>query len=91
MAHLYLRREAAQGSPCVPSAVCRPEAKPTPFQARPELYGAFSVVDDVKGKASTQIKSGKLELYTPTYYASCTVGGLMACVRISCFYFPFSL
>jgi solute carrier family 25 phosphate transporter 3 len=90
MAHLYPRKEAVLGSPYVTAAVSRPEAKPTPFQARPELYGAYSVVDDVKSKASAQAKSGKLELYTPTYYASCTVGGLMACVRIPCFPVPFS-
>ncbi|XP_044714900.1 mitochondrial carrier protein [Hirsutella rhossiliensis] len=70
-------------------------ARPTPYQARPELYGAFSAVDDAKGKANklgneaarefekasaaAQAKTGKMELYSGKFYAACTVGGLMAC------------
>ncbi|TQV95858.1 phosphate carrier protein [Cordyceps javanica] len=69
---------------------------PTPYQARPELYGAaFSVVDDAKDKAkqlSAQAQrefdkaavkakpsTGKMELYSGSYYAACTFGGLLAC------------
>ena len=64
--------------------------------ARPELYSAFSVADDSKAKASqlsnaavkelekassaAQAKTGKIELYSYQYYASCTFGGLLACV-----------
>lgn len=70
--------------------------KATPYQARPELYGAFSVVDDAKdkakelsaeaqkefNKAASQAKAStsKMELYSPSYYAACTFGGLLACV-----------
>ena len=57
---------------------------------------AWSTVDDVKDKASqltseaakeyeaaskkAQSKAGKIELYSPKYYAACTFGGLLACV-----------
>lgn len=73
-----------------------PQTKPTPYQARAELYGAWSVVDDAKSKAqklskeaqaefdkassATLAKTGKIELYSGKYYAACTVGGLLACV-----------
>ena len=66
------------------------------YQARPEVYGAFSVVDDTKEKAqklsaeaakefekasaTAQAKTGNIEMYTPKYYAACTFGGLLACV-----------
>lgn len=67
------------------------------YQARADLYSAFSVTDDAKDKAqhlseaavkeyekassSAQAKVGKIELYSPKYYATCTLGGLVACVR----------
>jgi hypothetical protein len=55
---------------------------PTPFQARPEMFAAYSVVEDTKRKVEAVAKSnsGKLELFSPQYYAACTVGGMMACV-----------
>ncbi|KAI0383757.1 mitochondrial phosphate carrier protein [Hypomontagnella monticulosa] len=67
--------------------------KATPYQARPELYMAYSVVDDAKNKAqklsaeaqqefnkASQAAAPKqLELYTPTFYAAATFGGLLAC------------
>jgi solute carrier family 25 phosphate transporter 3 len=72
------------------------EPQRTPLQARSELYPAWSIVDDAKNKASklsaeaakefekasakAQAKAGKIELYTPKYYAACTFGGLLACV-----------
>ncbi|KAK8088369.1 hypothetical protein PG997_003330 [Apiospora hydei] len=78
------------GSPASPR-----RSQATPYQARPELYGAFSVVDDAKNKAkklsseaqaefdkasaATKAKTGQLELYSPGYYAACTFGGMMAC------------
>jgi len=68
----------------------------SPYQGRIELYSAFSVVDDAKGKAkklsaeataefekasaAAQAKTGKIELYSGAYYAACTFGGLLACV-----------
>lgn len=74
----------------------RAHGTPTPYQARPELYGAFSVVDDAKDKArqlsaeaqrefdraavKAKPSAGKMELYSGSYYAACTFGGLLACV-----------
>jgi solute carrier family 25 (mitochondrial phosphate transporter), member 3 len=71
-------------------------SKPTPLQARSELYPAWSVVDAAKDKANklsaeatkefekasakAQAKAGHIELYTAKYYAACTFGGLLACV-----------
>jgi solute carrier family 25 phosphate transporter 3 len=79
----------------------RPQNKPnasgpTPYQARLELYPAYSIVDDAKNKAhklsaeaakdfeaasqKAQAKAGKIELYSGKYYAACTFGGMLACV-----------
>nr|XP_036585549.1 uncharacterized protein CTRU02_04410 [Colletotrichum truncatum]KAF6795600.1 hypothetical protein CTRU02_04410 [Colletotrichum truncatum] len=94
MSFLYPRQDALKGCFASPLAP-QPTAKPTRYQARPELYGAFSTVDDVKGKAQklsaeataefekasakAQAKTGKIELYSAKFYAACTVGGLLAC------------
>ena len=96
MSHLYLPFETLKGS--VHSPIDRNYSKPTPYQARPELYGAFSVVEDAKDKAKkigseatkgfenagskAQAKAGKIELYSGKYYAACTFGGLLACVSL---------
>jgi solute carrier family 25 (mitochondrial phosphate transporter), member 3 len=72
------------------------EPRRTPLQARSNLYPAWSVVDDAKAKANAlsaeatkefekasakaQAKAGHIELYSPKYYATCTLGGLLACV-----------
>lgn len=72
------------------------ERRRTPLQARSELFPAWSVVDDAKNKANAlsaeatkefekasakvQAKTGHIELYSLEYYASCTLGGLLACV-----------
>ena len=61
-------------------------------------FSAWSVAEDAKSKASAlseeaqkeiakassaaQAKTGQIELYSPKYYAACTFGGLVACVRI---------
>lgn len=64
-------------------------ASPSPYQARPELYGAFSVIDDAKTKATKEFEkasakaqsaAGGIELYSAKFYAACTFGGLIACV-----------
>jgi solute carrier family 25 phosphate transporter 3 len=68
----------------------------TKYQARSELYGAWSVADDAKTKANqlsdkavkefdkasaaAQAKTGQIEMYSPKFYAACTFGGLLACV-----------
>lgn len=65
------------------------------WSARHELYPVWSATDDAKNKANqlsdaavaefekasskAQAKAGKIELYSPKYYAACTFGGIMAC------------
>ncbi|KAH1302220.1 hypothetical protein KXX11_003165 [Aspergillus fumigatus] len=62
---------------------------------RREPFPAWSVIDESKRKADAfakeaarefdvvsqkaQAKTGKIEPWTPKYYAACTVGGLLAC------------
>jgi solute carrier family 25 phosphate transporter 3 len=81
-------RVRSQGKPSAGGA--------TPYQARPELYPAYSVIDDAKNKAQklsaeatkefeaasqkAQSKAGHIELFSGKYYAACTIGGMMACV-----------
>lgn len=59
-------------------------------------YPAWSQIEDLRSKAGTlseeaqqelkkssqaiQAKTGKIELYSAKYYATCTLGGLLACV-----------
>lgn len=68
----------------------------TKCEARSELYGAWSVSEDAKAKANqlsdkavkeldkasaaAQAKTGQIEMYSPKFYAACTLGGLLACV-----------
>ncbi|GAO15951.1 hypothetical protein UVI_02039720 [Ustilaginoidea virens] len=71
------------------SSVDAAPSKPTPYQARPELYGAFSMADNARDRAPTrglakasptaQAKTGPIEPYSGKYYAACTFGGLLAC------------
>ncbi|KAK8218153.1 mitochondrial carrier domain-containing protein [Phyllosticta capitalensis] len=65
------------------------------YQARQELYATWSAVDDAKDKANklsnaavkelqqasakAQQATGKIEMYSPKFYAACTTGGLLAC------------
>jgi len=95
MARYFPNREAYQGHPTHPASMTSSPSRATPWQARPELYGALSVADDVGNKAKqlgadakqglektasqAQGKPGKMELYSGSYYASCTFGGLLAC------------
>jgi solute carrier family 25 phosphate transporter 3 len=73
-------------------------AEPPASQKR-EPFPAWSVAEDTKKKADAfakeatrelevaskkvQAKTGKIEPWTAKYYASCTVGGLLACVSFS--------
>ncbi|KAF2452670.1 mitochondrial phosphate carrier protein-like protein [Lineolata rhizophorae] len=84
-------------APAVPQESQRQTAAAprTRYQARPELYSAFSVADDAKHKAEqlsekaaaefnkashkAQEKAGKIEMYSFKYFAACTFGGLLAC------------
>lgn len=68
----------------------------TKYEARSELYGAWSVSEDAKAKANqlsdkavkdfdkasaaARAKTGQIEMYSPKFYAACTFGGLLACV-----------
>ncbi|KAI9720058.1 MAG: hypothetical protein M1812_003185 [Candelaria pacifica] len=72
-----------------------PAPKTTKYQARSDIYPAWSAVDDAKTKASqlgneaarefdkasqkAQAKAGTIEPHSAKYYAACTFGGLMAC------------
>ncbi len=63
---------------------------------RRPIFSAWSAIDNVKDstggltneaarefeKASSiaQQKAGVIELYSPKYYAACTIGGILACV-----------
>lgn len=102
MSLLFPRQETLQHTFGNPALFAGPRSKPraTRYQARPELYGAYSVVDDAKNKAhklsaeaskefdaasqkaqaKVAAKTGTIELYSGTYYAACTFGGLLACV-----------
>lgn len=92
MSHIHPNKETPHASSYRPFSY----SKPTPYQARPEFFGAFSVVDGTKDKAlkagngavkefekasvEAQAKAGHIELYSGKYYAACTFGGMMACV-----------
>lgn len=96
MSHLYPRKETLQSSFYSPASIQNTQSKPSPYQARTELYSAYSIADDAKGKAQklsneatkefekasakAQAKAGKIELYSGKYYAACTFGGMLACV-----------
>lgn len=70
---------------------------PSRYQAREGLYQAWSTTEDIKAKAKEagdlavkkvdsasakiRTKTGEIQLYSPQYYAACTFGGLLACVR----------
>jgi hypothetical protein len=95
MSLLFPRHEAIQKTFSNPGFNFQSQ-RSTPYQARPELYPAYSVVDDAKNKAQklsheaakefesasklAQDKAGKIELYSGKYYAACTFGGMLACV-----------
>lgn len=76
----------------------QPQPSAAPEMQKREPFPAWSVVEDTKKKADAlakeatreldlasqkaQAKTGKIEPWTPKYYAACTVGGLLACVSI---------
>jgi hypothetical protein len=97
-----LKAAFPSSNPLIAYRTQAPEPTRTKYQARSELYGAWSVGDDAKKKASqlsdaavkefektssaAQAKVGQIELYSPKYYAACTFGGLLACVNFARFY-----
>ena len=86
-------------APSYPFASSRPNTSDSKPKRSP-LFSAWSTADDVKSKANelsdaaaaeytkasnkAQATTGKIELYSPKYYAACTFGGLMACVCCLC-------
>lgn len=95
MSHLYPRYSTLQQTfPHQPQDGLKAQGtKATPYQARMDLYSAYSTIEDKTKKLSAeataefnkasqaaQAKTGKIELYSGKYYAACTFGGLLACV-----------
>jgi solute carrier family 25 phosphate transporter 3 len=90
ISHAFLSQHLSNRTPQTPGAT----------EWKREAFPAWSVVEDTKKKADAfgkeaareynivsqkaQAKTGKIEPWTAKYYASCTIGGLMACVRAIC-------
>lgn len=82
---------AAFGGAATQSPSSHTQLKRTPYQARTELYGSWSVAEDAKNKTKELSQKalneldkaaparGSMKLYSPGYYAACTFGGMMAC------------
>lgn len=78
------------------SCFYKPE-KPVEHPQKRPIFSAWAAADQVKDKATelsdkavaeyekasnkAQAKVGGIELYSAKYYAACTVGGILACVR----------
>lgn len=73
MSPLHPSQDSLPSSPVYSHATSAGTRTRTRYEARPELYGAYSVADAAK--------PSQIELYSAQYYAACTFGGLMACVR----------
>jgi solute carrier family 25 phosphate transporter 3 len=81
------------------SPTCLLQPRRTPREAPEHIWSAWSATDDVKNQAKVvgdkavkeyekasakaQEKVGKIELFSPKYYAACTFGGLLACVSFA--------
>jgi len=71
----------------------KPASQPTEHPQKRRLFSAWSAADKViqlseaaeheyeKASQKAQAKVGGIELYSAKYYAACTVGGILACVR----------
>lgn len=93
IANTFAAQHPLKRSQAKPSTT--PEA---PASLRREPFPAWSAIDDAKHKADAlkheamreyelasqkaQAKAGKIEPWTAKYYAACTFGGMLACVRI---------
>ena len=74
----------------------KPAAPATKTRQDRPIFTAWSAADSAKelseaaqneyARASekAQAKAGGIELYSAKYYAACTVGGILACVRSQC-------
>ena len=76
----------------------QPLRSEAPVSTNRQLFPAWSAVDDAKKRSNAiaaeaarefdvaskmaQEKTGKIEPWTPKYYAACTVGGMLACVGL---------
>ena len=76
----------------------RPETSTAPELLKREPFPAWSALDDAKQKADSftkeatreyevasqkvQARTGHIEPWTAKYYATCTFGGMLACVSI---------
>jgi solute carrier family 25 (mitochondrial phosphate transporter), member 3 len=58
---LFPSQESVRQSFGSPLPSSKPSSGPTPFQARSELYGAWSVVEDAKNKAQKLSKEAQAE------------------------------
>lgn len=74
-----------------------PQARSSEYPLKRPIFSAWSVAESAKAKAGkltdaaadkyekasakAQATAGKIELYSGKYYASCTVGGILACVN----------
>lgn len=107
MSHLYPRYEVLQKTfPSQSRDGASPQpSKATPYQARMDLYSAYSTIEDKAkklsaeataefNKATSHPKTAQIELYSGKYYAACTFGGILACVspftELSIFFYSFT-
>jgi solute carrier family 25 phosphate transporter 3 len=97
MVGLFPNSTALYQAFCPTSPYYKPTAKPVEHPQRRSIFSAWSAADTAKGKAielssaaqaeyekasqKAQAKAGAIELYSAKYYAACTVGGILACVR----------
>lgn len=94
MVGLFPSSEAISQAFCPTSPYYKPSAKPTEHPQKRPIFSSWSAADTAKdlGKAAqneysrmsekAQAKAGGIELYSAKYYAACTVGGILACVRL---------
>jgi solute carrier family 25 (mitochondrial phosphate transporter), member 3 len=81
----------------LPTSCFYKPTKPIEHPQKRPIFSAWAAADTVKDKAveltdaaakeyekastKAQAKVGGIELYSGKYYAACTVGGILACVR----------
>lgn len=73
MAPLYPNRDTLQASLTNPATSPRIQSGATPWQARTELYPAFSIVDDTKDKAKKAGNEATKELEKASHQAKAQV------------------
>jgi len=53
-------------------------------KGKAQAFSAEAQKELQKASAAAQAKTGDIEIYSAKYYAACTFGGLIACVRTAC-------